>query len=192
MQPIWSNNAFYKELAFLKTTVWQRVCGKAFGRFWWLLSLCMAWASPGTTGGWGSFPRLIMLVMGSLSTENTHAGTALPSSVVRTRSLWRMCSDSRMPPQWSKRDLKLQGKPCWVKSLVLFLFEVLMTDQKSSWKGWGKLRTHTAGLKVHKPKLLTAADKNQDHIWFWPALAERNVKVVISGKASSLFFLIFL
>lgn len=191
MQPIWSNNAFYKELAFLKTTVWQHVCGKAFGRFWWLLSLSMAWASPGTTGGSGSFPRLIMLVMGNLSTENTHAGTVLPSSVVRTRSLWRMCSDSRMPPQWSKRDLKLQGKPCWVKSLVLFLFEVLMTDQRAAERDGGNSE-NTASLKVHKSKLLTAADRNQDHIWFWPALAERNVKVVISGRASSLFFLIFL
>lgn len=139
MQPISSNNAFYKELAFLKTTVWQQVCGKAFGRFLWLLGLSMAWASPGTTGGRGSgsFPRLIMLVMGNLSIDNIHAGTVLPSSVVRTPSLWRMCSDSRMPPQWSNRDLKLQGKPCWVKCLVLFLFEILITDKKAAERDGG-------------------------------------------------------
>lgn len=39
MQPIWSNNAFCKQLAFLKTTLWQHVCGKAFGRFLWPLGL---------------------------------------------------------------------------------------------------------------------------------------------------------
>lgn len=55
----------------------------------------MARASPRTTGGRGSgsCPEAYHACHGETGVDHTHAGTVLPSSVVRALSLWRMCSD---------------------------------------------------------------------------------------------------
>lgn len=137
-------------------------------------------------------PRLIMLATGKLASITHTLELCFPLALSELWACGECAATGRDGTTMIQLCLKAAGQTLLAKMSRSPPIRGSHYRWKSSWRAWGKLQTHTASFKGRKSKLKTEADKNQDHTWFGAALAERNLKVVISGEASSLFFLIFL